>query len=166
MTERWLGGPVDGVPALLQPVAHALLQAKDDAAGAVAGLDASQLWLTPGGAASVGYHLRHMSGSLDRLFTYGRGEALSPEQLAALKGEREPGNPSLDAAAIMAIVDAAIERALAQLRATNPDTLLDDRRVGRQGLPSTVIGLLFHAAEHTTRHTGQAITTAKIVRAS
>jgi hypothetical protein len=165
MTERWLGGPVDGVPALLQPVAHALLQAKDDAALAVAGLETDQLWHTPGGAASVGYHLRHMSGSLDRLFTYGRGEALSAEQLAALKAEREPGDPRPDAAGILTLVDGAIERALAQLRATNPDTLLADRRVGRQGLPSTVIGLLFHGAEHATRHTGQAVTTAKIVRA-
>lgn len=165
MTERWLGGPVEGIPALLQPVAHALLQAKDDAAGAVAELTVDQLWHTPGGAASVGYHLRHMSGSLDRLFTYARGEALSPEQLSSLKAEKTPGDPKPDGSAVIAILDAAVDRALTQLRATDADTLLEPRRVGRQGLPSTALGLLFHAAEHTARHTGQAITTAKIVRA-
>jgi uncharacterized damage-inducible protein DinB len=164
MTEYWLRGPVDGIAPLLQPVAHALLQAREDVAQTVAGLTPAQLWTTPGGAASVGFHLKHLAGSLDRLFTYARGEGLSPEQLAALKTETFPGEPPGDAAALVRIVHSGIDRALDQVRGTPEGSLLAERRVGRQGLISTTLGLLFHAAEHTTRHAGQAITTAKIVK--
>jgi uncharacterized damage-inducible protein DinB len=157
-------GPVEGVPPLLMPVAHALVSAAEDMEAAAADLSVEQLWAKPGGAASVGFHLGHAAGSLDRLLTYARGEALGAEQFAYLRGEQDPGDPPRSAEEMIRIVHSAVERALAQLRATSPDTLLAFRGVGRRQLPSNVLGLLFHAAEHTQRHTGQAITTARIVR--
>jgi uncharacterized damage-inducible protein DinB len=162
--EAWLRGPVPGVPALLNPAAHALQHAAEDADRALAGLSAEAIWQRPGGVASVGYHVRHLSGALDRLFTYARGEALTDEQRDTLAREEESGEQPQDGAAIGAELHAAIERALDQLRRTPDDTLLEPRPVGRQRLPSTVVGLLFHAAEHASRHAGQALTTAKIVR--
>ncbi|HEX5830091.1 MAG TPA: DinB family protein, partial [Gemmatimonadaceae bacterium] len=100
--EPWLRGPVPGVPDELQPAAHALLQAREDLPRAAAGLAPTELWMRPGGAASVGFHLRHLAGSLDRLFTYARGESLSPAQLAALAAEQSPGDPPPDAATLLA----------------------------------------------------------------
>jgi hypothetical protein len=161
--EHWLRGPLVDVNALLQPVAHALLQAGEDLQAHLAGLRPEQLWARPGGAASIGFHVRHLAGSLDRLLTYARGESLSADQVAYLRSEGQPGEPPADAVSVLATAQAALDRALEQVRRTSENTLLDTRRVGRAGLPATVLGLLFHAAEHTTRHTGQAITTAKIV---
>ena len=162
--EPWLRGPVSGVPPLLQPVAHALLQAVEDVRRVVSPLGDAALWAKPGGAASVGFHVRHAAGSLDRLFTYARGEMLSASQLATLKGETAPDEQgNADAGELVAAFDAQVERALAQLRETREESLTQPREVGRARLPSTVLGLLFHAAEHTQRHVGQTITTAKIV---
>jgi hypothetical protein len=162
--EVWLRGErVDGVPALLQPVAHGLLQCREEVQDTVAPLDGDRLWAKPGGAGSIGFHVVHAAGSLDRLLTYARGETLSPEQLASLKAERDLERARPDAALVVAAFGAAIARALEQLRLTDERTLLEPRRVGRAGLPSTVIGLLFHAAEHTQRHVGQLVTTAKVV---
>lgn len=162
--EAWMRGPVPGVEPLLMPAAHALIGAAEDVRHAAEGLSAELLWAKPGGAASVGFHVAHAAGSLDRLLAYARGEALSPEQFAYLAAEQEPGDPPLDAATLLARFDAQVERALAQIRATPVDSLLEPRGIGRRQLPSNVLGLLFHAAEHTQRHTGQAITTARIVR--
>lgn len=160
--EPWLRGPIPGIPALLMPVAHALVMAREDVERALAGLGADELWARPNGAASAGFHAMHLAGSLDRLFTYARGEQLNDEQRAALEREKAP--PSLPAEALVRDVHATIDRALAQLRATDESTLLAPREVGRMKLPSNVLGLLFHAAEHTQRHVGQLVTASKIVR--
>jgi uncharacterized damage-inducible protein DinB len=161
--EAWLGGPIDGVTPYLLPVAHALVQVGRDVEG-LAQLSPDELWARPGGAASISFHLRHVAGVLDRLLTYARGEELRDEQKAALRAEGEPGEPPADAATLVREARAAVDRALAQVRATPPDSLLEPRGVGRRQLPSTVLGLLYHAAEHAARHTGQALTTAKVVR--
>jgi len=159
--EFWMRGiTVDGISPALQPVAHALLQALEDLDEAAAGLSVDALWARPGGAASAGFHLRHLAGSLDRLTTYARGEALTDAQLASLRSEQEPGEA---ADALLAHVRATTERALDQLRGTPDDALDEARFVGRARLPSSVRGLLYHAGEHTSRHTGQVVTTAKIV---
>jgi len=164
MSEAWLSGPVAGVPALLQPAAHALLQARQDVESLAPTLSPDALWASRGGA-TAGFHLLHMAGALDRLFTYARGESLSDAQKAAARAEAD-AHPELDGTALVNIVNAAIEKALAQLRATDPATLTQDRKIGRAGLPSTVIGALFHGAEHTTRHAGQFITTVKLIAGS
>lgn len=163
-TEAWLRGPVPDVPPLLVPAAHAVQHALEDAARAMEDLDAEALWLRPGGAPPVGFHVRHLAGALDRLLTYARGEMLTDRQRAAAAGEAEPGDPPADAQALGEVLQNAGERALRQIRATPEGSLLDPRGVGRQQLPSTVHGIIFHAAEHAARHAGQALTTARIVR--
>jgi uncharacterized damage-inducible protein DinB len=165
LPEVWLRGPIPGIPPLLQPAAHALLQALEEVRRVVAPLSPDHLWARPGGAPSVGFHVRHAAGSLDRLFTYARGEVLSVEQRAFLDTEGVPGSPPAEAAGLVGAFELQVDRALAQLRETPDSTLLEPRGVGRLQLPSTVLGLLFHAAEHTQRHVGQIVTTARIVRA-
>ena len=159
--EAWQTGPVAGVPPLLQPVAHALLNCREQLSDAVDALTADQLVARPANAASVDYHVRHAIGSLDRLFTYARGEALTDYQREYLAAEKNPS--TLTARDLIDQFDAAIQTALSQLRTTDEATLTDARTIGRAQLPSTVIGLLFHGAEHTARHTGQVVTTSKIV---
>ena len=160
--EVWLRGPVPGIPDLLQPVAHGLLQCREEVHAYVAPLTADDLWARPSGSGSIGFHVRHAAGSLDRLFTYARGEALSKAQRKALADESEPDMSGDEARTLVAAFDAAIDTALLQLRATAESTLLEPRGVGRERIPSTVLGLLFHAAEHTQRHIGQVVTTIKI----
>lgn len=162
--EAWLRGPVEGVPDLLQPAAHALVQVGEEVESLTSNVKPSELWVRPGGAASPGFHLQHLAGSLDRLLTYARGEKLNEAQRAALAGEGEAGSPPVTPQALVDAVRAAIDRALTQYRETPPSTLTDARTVGRAALPTTVIGLLFHAAEHAQRHAGQLTTTLKIVR--
>ena len=164
--EVWLRGPVPGFAPELMPVAHSLLQVREEVEAAVAPLSFEELWTRPGGAASVGFHVKHLAGSLDRLLTYAKGEGLTEAQFAALATEGGPSFPEEGAVALLGAMRAAIDRALGQLRTTPVDSLDEGRQVGRAGLPSTVRGLLFHAAEHTQRHAGQIVTTAKIVRSS
>lgn len=164
MPEAWLRGPVPGVTTELQPAAHALVQAGEELAGAAAGLTPAELWVKPGGAASVGFHLKHVAGATDRLLTYARGAALSPAQMQALAVEGRPGEPPAEAEALLAAARAALDGALDTLRGADPADLDAPRTVGRAKLPTTVRGLLCHAAEHALRHAGQAITTAKIVK--
>jgi uncharacterized damage-inducible protein DinB len=161
--EPWLRGPVPDVPATLQPAAHALQQALEDVRAAIGPLDDAALWASPGGgAASAGWHVLHAGGALDRLLTYARGAALDDAQRAALAAEKAPD--PVGAAALLARFESRIAAALAQLRATPESTLAEPRLVGRAQLPSTVLGLLFHAAEHTQRHVGAIVTTARVVR--
>jgi hypothetical protein len=161
--EVWLRGPLPDLAAMLQPVGHSLVQCRNEVRAVLPPLTSEQVWRRPGGAASAGYHARHAMGSLDRLLTYARGEQLSAAQLGALANEGRPDHDERIATLLAAEFDAAVDRALAQLRATDESALLEPRDVGRGRLPSTVIGLLFHAAEHTQRHVGQLVTTAKVV---
>lgn len=162
--EAWLDGPVAGVPPLLMPVAHALMQAHRDVERATADLTVDELWARPGGAAAVGFHLRHIAGSTDRLVTYARGVPLTPEQRAAIALEEAPGTPPASAEELLVAVAGAVDAALAVLRETPAEQLLEFRGVGKAQRPSDVIGLLSHAAQHAQRHTGQVITTVKILR--
>ena len=161
--EVWLRGRVDGYDPMVMPAVHALLQVREDIERLRSRVAAEHVWSRPGGAASIGFHIRHTGGALDRLLTYARGEALSDAQRAALRAEEEAGSPpaTLDAVASAAI--SIVDRSLDELKSMRAERLLDERRVGRAGLPSNVLGLVFHAAEHSTRHLGQAITTARIL---
>ena len=162
--EVWLRGTVDGFDPLVMPVVHSLLQAREDIERLAATVPPEHVWRTPGGAASIGFHVRHLGGALDRLLTYARGEMLNDAQKAAAKAECDD-HPHLDGAALAARVTAAIETAIDQLRATDTATLTHERKVGRAGLPTTVSGALFHGAEHTARHAGQFISTVKLLSA-
>lgn len=162
--EHWLQGPVPGIPALLQPVAHAILQARAEIKRTVSDFPGSLLWEQPAGNASVAFHIQHMAGVLDRLFTYARGEQLSAQQFSYLAAEGKQ-DASITIESLLAHLDQQVEKALAQLKATDPTTLTDARGVGRKQTPSTVMGLLFHAAEHSMRHNGQLLVTAKVVAA-
>jgi hypothetical protein len=163
-TEAWQRGPVPGFEPLLMPVVHALIQVREDLQRLAAQVPTDHIWQRPGGAASIGFHVRHTGGALDRLFTYARGEVLSDAQRSALKAEGVASDPPETMATLVAEVDRVIDLAFDQLRSTATAALLEERKVGRAGLPATVLGLLFHAAEHSTRHVGQAITTALVLR--
>jgi hypothetical protein len=167
--EVWLRGPLLDVLPELQPVAHSLLQVREEIE-AVSSLSPNLIWIRPGGVASIGFHLTHLAGSLDRLLTYARDETLSAAQRAALAAEeRDDRQGQPVAVALDVLVRAALDaldRALAQVRATPLCTLDEARAVGRARLPSTVLGLLVHAAEHAQRHSAQIITTAKILNGS
>lgn len=160
----WLRGPVAEVQPVLQPVAHALLDAAEEVGEALASADPDVVWKSPGAAASAGFHVLHAMGSLDRLYTYARGESLSDEQKAVLAREANPANFLMPRDELARAFAQTIERALSQIRSTGESHLLEARRVGRAGLPSTVLGLLFHGAEHTQRHVGQMTTTFKVLR--
>jgi len=160
--EVWLRGAIPGIPPHLQPVAHSLLQSREEIQHVLEGLTPERIWHAYPNAASIGFHVLHAIGSLDRLFTYARGAALSDVQRQSLAGESQPDR-DVSGNDLLAAFDAGVERALDQLRGTDETMLTAKREVGRARLPSTVIGLLFHAAEHTQRHAGQALTTSRLV---
>ncbi len=162
-TEWWQRGPLDGVPGVLQPVAHILLQVQESVDELVAGLSERDWNARPAGVASAAFHVRHITGVIDRLFTYARGEALSDQQFAAMRAEGEP----LLASDIPVVLDGLARRvdaAVAELRRIPVETLGDFRGVGRAKLPSTVIGCLVHGAEHPMRHVGALSVTIRVVR--
>ena len=151
------------IPALLQPVAHALLQARDEVNEMMQNFPAGLLWQKHAGIASVAFHLQHLTGVLDRLFTYARSEQLNQQQLNYLTTEGKE-NDAINTTILLENFSKQIDLSLQQLSATNENTLTDFRGVGRKQLPSNVLGLLFHAAEHTMRHTGQLLVTVKVLK--
>jgi len=163
--EVWLRGPLPDVPPLLQPVAHALLQAREELNAAMVDFPPALLNERPSGVASVGFHLQHLAGVLNRLLTYARAQPLTESQFADFHAEIPPLPIEPDAIEkLVARFDQEVDAALAQLRTTSETTLTEVRGVGRAQVPSTVIGILTHAAEHTTRHLGQLLVTAKWVQ--
>lgn len=152
--EPWLRGPMEGVSPLVAPVLYSFEQAREDLRKYTEDLTTEQVWARASGLGSVGFHLRHIAGSVDRLMTYLQGQELSGKQLEALRGEMEPGATREE---LLAGVEAALHDAERVVRALDVTTLTESRTVGRQHLPTTVIGLLVHIAEHTQRHVGQAI---------
>lgn len=163
-TEWWQRGPVDGVPAVLQPIAHTLLQVRESVHDLIENLTDAEWNARPAGVASSAFHVRHITGVIDRLFTYARGEALSPDQFAALRAEGDPLD-SADVPRVLDALDARVDTAIDELRTVDVATLGDFRAVGRAQLPSTVIGCLGHGAEHSMRHVGQLSVTTRIARA-
>jgi hypothetical protein len=157
----WLRGPVAGVDPLLMPAAHALLQTMEDVERVVGELTADEIWISPGGAASVGFHLLHLAGATDRLLTYARGASFTEVQKAALAAEKNP--PRTDGASLVANLRQAIDAALDQIRQTPASSLQEVRTIGRAAIPTTVLGLICHTAEHAQRHAGQIVTTTKII---
>ncbi|WP_047245940.1 DinB family protein [Maribacter thermophilus] len=157
-TEFWLRGPVKGIPSLLQPAAHALLQSKKELKIYTENLPSDLLWKKPEGRASIGFHIRHITGVLDRMMTYAKGKALTEEQFKYLRSEGER-NGSLSADDLCNLFGDQVEKMLRYFEGISEDELKEIRTVGRKKLPSTVLGLLFHAAEHSQRHVGQLLVT-------
>jgi uncharacterized damage-inducible protein DinB len=161
--EPWLRGTLTGIDALRRQVLHALELTREDLHRWCGTLTDQELNTRPFGLPSVAFQIRHISRSLDRLLTYAEGLQLSPHQIAALASEADP---PADYIHLFAEFYDAIDQANRRIEATHPGTYEATRSVGRARLPTTVGGLLIHCAEHTQRHVGQAITTAKIVIAA
>ncbi len=159
--EPWLRGANTDVPTVGRAVLHALQLADEDLQKWCGNLSDSEVNANPPGIAPVAFHIRHIARSLDRLLTYAEGQTLTDEQLARLRTELDPG---ATAAELFAELTAALANAAIRVRALANTNLEESRAVGKKQLPTTVGGLLVHIADHTQRHVGQAITTAKIVR--
>jgi uncharacterized damage-inducible protein DinB len=160
LPEPWLRGTLADVPAVQRAVLHALELAREDLERWCDGLSDEELHARPGGIASVAFHLRHIARSMDRLLTYAEGHQLSTEQLALMRSEMEAAGSRNE---LMAELVVAIAKNGKRIRAFLPAQLEEERKVGKKQLPTTVGGLLVHVADHTQRHTGQAIITAKIL---
>jgi uncharacterized damage-inducible protein DinB len=165
LPEVWLRGPIDGVPALLQPAAHALLQARDEINELMKDFPNEKLWEKPAGVASVGFHLQHIVGVLDRLFTYAKGSQLSEGQLKYLAAEGKQSD-DITITQLVEKLNEQVEKTINDLKQIDEKTLTEFRGVGRKQLPSTVLGLIFHSAEHIMRHLGQLLVTARIIKAN
>ncbi|GAB3786170.1 hypothetical protein GCM10028818_49110 [Spirosoma horti] len=161
--EVWLRGPLSDVPPLVQPIAHALMQAREEVTALMHNFPEQLLWARPAGVASVGFHLQHLTGVLDRLFTYARSEALSTDQLTALASEGKSDQATVFAQELVYQFVKQVDQALGELQRIDEQRLTDFRGVGRAQLPSTLIGLLTHAAEHTMRHVGQLSVTVRVI---
>jgi len=162
LPEPWLRGTWQEVPPVQRAVVHALELAEEDLKRWCGGLSDEQMNARPSGLPPLAFHLRHIARSLDRLLTYAEGRSLTDEQLAALNSEWDVGASRDD---LFSELDRAIDNSAARIRALSPGELAAARSVGKQRLPTTVAGLLVHVADHTQRHLGQAITTAKVVSA-
>lgn len=162
MTEPWMSGSYAEVNPLLRPLLHAFDHALLDLEHWTADLTPEQLWATPFNLGSVGFHLRHITGSTDRLFSYAEGHALSEAQLQTLKSEMIPGPTREELLNSMRQTFQSIAQIV---RNIDPASLSEPRFIGRKRLPTTLHSLLVHIAEHTMRHVGQAITTARVLKA-
>jgi uncharacterized damage-inducible protein DinB len=160
-TEPWLRGTETDVPAVARAVVHALQLAKEDIQKWCGEFPDAELNERPAGIAPVAFHLRHIARSIDRLLTYAEGKNLTDDQIAQLKTELDPEATRND---LFSEFDKAIADAQSRVRALAKANLEEARTVGKKQLPTTVGGLLVHVADHTQRHVGQAVTTAKLVR--
>jgi hypothetical protein len=145
----------------LAPALYGFQQTREDLARHTEGLSLGQVWARPHGLAPLGFHLRHIAGSVDRLRAYLEGRPLDAAQMGALAAEMDPGEGLEE---LLADIDGVLRRAEEVIRAIDPATLAEPRWVGRKRLETTVIGLLVHIAEHTQRHLGQAIAAAHLAR--
>ena len=161
-TEPWLSGALTDVDPYLAPVLYSFEMARQDLAVCTEGLTAAQIWARPGGAASIGFHIRHIGGSTDRLLTYAERRQLDASQMAEAQAEAREGASREE---LLVELGSRLAAAETRVRALDPERFREARSVGRKQLPTTLIGLVVHIAEHTQRHTGQAVTTAKFVRA-
>lgn len=162
LPEPWLRGPIEQVPTLLAPILYSFEQAYEDLAKYSEGLTPQQIWARPHGFGSLGFHMRHIAGSVERMMTYVEKRELSERQLADIQAQHDPGATREE---LLAAMRRSFDHASAVVRSLDPSMLTEPRAVGRKHLPTTLIGLLTHIAEHTQRHVGQAISAAKLARA-
>jgi len=162
--EVWQRGPLPNLEPLLQPVGHAILQAQEELHEYLKDFPNELLWVKAAEMASVGFHLQHLAGVLDRVFTYARAEGLTAFQFEQLEEEGKDSLSNYSVQELLNRFDEQVFKAMEQLLTTDVRTLTEFRGIGRAGLPSTVLGLLFHGAEHTMRHLGQLMVTAAVVK--
>jgi hypothetical protein len=158
--EPWLRGPIAGVPSLVMPVFFSYAQVREDLRKHTIGVSDEQVW-EPVAGQPLGFQLKHLAGSVDRITSYLMGRQLEARQLSFLKAESQPSGTLAE---LLSLVAQSLERSERELREIDPASLYAARVVGRRALPSTVIGLIVHLAEHTQRHLGQAIVIAKFLR--
>jgi uncharacterized damage-inducible protein DinB len=163
--EVWMRGPIAGLAPLLQPVAHAILQAREEVNLMMINFPDELIWEKPSGVASVAFHLQHLSGVLDRLFTYANNQLLNEDQLELLALESD-NTQYLTVKGLLTRFNNQVNKALTQLKNIDEKTLLEPRGIGRKQIPTNLLGLLFHAAEHTQRHTGQLFVTVRVLQNS
>jgi uncharacterized damage-inducible protein DinB len=161
--EVWMRGPIAGLIPLLQPVAHAILQAREEVNQIMIDFPNELLWEQPNQVASVAFHLQHLSGVLDRLFTYANNQFLNEDQLELLALESD-STQFLTVKGLLTRFNNQVNKALTQLKNIEEKTLLEPRGIGRKQIPTNQLGLLFHAAEHTQRHLGQLLVTVKMLK--
>lgn len=161
LPEPWLRGTLMHVDPVRRAVLHALELAKEDLEKWCGDLSDEELNARPGDVAPIAFHLRHIARSTDRLLTYAENRSLSPEQIAVMKQELDPGGKR---ETLFAELNHGLETAVERIRAIPPERLPEPRVVGRQQMPTTVAGLVVHVGDHAQRHVGQAITTAKILK--
>jgi hypothetical protein len=164
--EPWLRGTHSEVPAVGRAVLHAFDLALDDLRKWTEGLTDVEIHTMPLELTPIGFHLRHIARSVDRLLTYAEGNQLSAEQLAKLKSEEVgPQHDERETlAALLAEVETSFRNAAGRVRTLASSDLNAPRAIGRKQLPTSVGGALVHVADHTMRHVGQVVTTAKVVR--
>jgi uncharacterized damage-inducible protein DinB len=162
LPEPWLRGTLTDVPPIQRAVLHALELAQEDLHRWCSSLNDEELNASPEGIAPVSFHLRHIARSMDRLLTYAEGRQLAPEQVALLKSELEAGTPRNE---LFIELRSALAVSAARIRSFAATQTNEPRSVGKKAMPTTVAGLLVHVADHTQRHVGQAVTTAKLVMA-
>ena len=165
--EPWLSGSHGDVPAVARAVLHAFDLAMDDLTKWTDGLTDLEIHTLPLELPQVAFHLRHIARSVDRLLTYAEGGQLSAEQLTKLKSEEVgPQHDERETlAALLNEVKASFANASGRVRALVGADMNAFRGVGRKQLPTSVGGALVHVADHTMRHVGQVVTTAKVLKA-
>jgi uncharacterized damage-inducible protein DinB len=163
LPEPWLRGTLTDVQAMQRAVLHALDLAREDLEKWCGSLSDAELNARPANLAPVAFHIRHISRSIDRLLTYAEGKELSATQTDALRSELDPGAGRDE---LFAELGDSLKQGAPRVRAFHASQIEESRAVGKKRLPTTVGGLLVHIAEHTQRHVGQAITTAKVLVAS
>ena len=160
LPEPWLQGTLTDLPVLQRALLHSLQMAQEDATKWCSTLNDHGIHERPFGLASVAFQLKHIARSLDRFCTYAEGIPLSHEQLTALANEMDT-NGTRDS--IFRELEASLEATRRRLDVIVRQPLDTPIAIGRKHLPTTLAGLLVHAAEHTQRHVGQAITTTKVI---
>lgn len=161
--EPWMRGYLADLDPVVAAVLYALQQGREDLQRHVGPLSDEELWHSPGGIAPAGFHVRHIAGSVDRLLSYAEGRELTGQQLETLRAEQ---NRDLSVPEVMSRMEESLDRASAAIRSMDPARFAEVRHIGRKKIPTTLAGLLIHIAEHTQRHVGAAIATAKAARSA
>lgn len=162
--EVWMRGPVRGIPPILQPLALVLLQVQEDIAELIQADLEKHLWIKPFGLASIGFHLQHIPGVIDRMMSYAMGRMLTTVQFEYLRKEGAPQQPAQTIAKLKTGVASTITAVLDQLKTLSDTNLTEIRYLGRKRISTTQIDLLFHAADHAQRHYGQLLVTVNLIR--